>query len=184
MEAMDAWRRKCCIQHVQSPGILMPSGRVRNLHGPISKGFRCLARRLSAGSMAWTIVVNKARNDWFSPASEQNGYGPSTVNSAAQALVLSRMKSTPGLVAEDAAVNIKHRIWAESLPVLHLAIALYQRIETLGLDGSDDDKLLLLLFRTDWLLPTLLYAESLRTFLPSRIPTFHPDKAVRLLPAS
>jgi hypothetical protein len=41
-----------------------------------------------------------------------------------------------------------------------------------------------LLFRTDWLLPTLLYAESLRTFLPSRIPTFHPDKAVRLLPAS
>lgn len=199
MESLLAFRLKCCSRYTQHVSIRVPSeySLVRKLHGTISKGFRRLERRLTAGSMAWAICWNRYLAEAVPQSSDclywnrwlglppQFGValrrGPATVNKAAQALIESRTESNPDLVPEDAAVNIKHRTWAESLPALHLAIALHQEIESLTLDGSDEDKLLLLLFRTGWLLKALLYAESLRTFLPSRIPTFPSDKAIRLL---
>lgn len=208
MGALHAWQLKCCSRHIQHASIRIPHdySRVRKLHGTISKGFRCLERRLTAGSMAWVIYMNGARipYDWLGLSPQQGRkrgvivLGPDTtestlkraaralpgsVNRTAQALVRARMESTPGLEPEHAAVNIKHRTWAESLLALHLAIALHQRIESLALDCSDEDKLLLLLFRTDWLLETMLHAEGWRTSLPSRIPTFPSDRAIRLLPA-
>lgn len=202
MEALIAWRIKCCIPYMQHVTIrVLPEySRVRKLHGPISKGFRCLERRLTAASMGWSLYWNRH----LAKSVPQNPdclyrlelpprlggdirmrlqRGPATVNKAAQALVESRMKTTPGLVPEDAAVNIKHRVWAESLPVLHLTIALLQQVEGFPAEAPTVDKLLLLLFNTDWLVPVLSYAESLRTFLPSLIPTFKPERAVRLLPA-
>ncbi len=231
VEVLTTWRLRCCVPYTQhvTIDISQKYSRMRTLRNKISKHFRCLERRLTAASIAWSLHWNRFLAQSV-PQSSDFSYrlelppelggtvqahlrrGPTTINKAVQTLADSGMKNPSGLVLAastgmalrgksvqtEAAVNIKHRIWAESLPVLHLAIALLQQVEGMFVGNAisqaktspkekaeetpTEDKLLLLLSKTEWLVPTLNYAESLRTFLPTFIPTFLPEKAIRLLP--
>jgi len=76
------------------------------------------------------------------------------------------------------AVRVRHRVWATTKPVLHLAIALRgaPRREHYSIEP------LLLIQEPSWLRNALEYAEASRQVLPQLIPSFEPEQAVRLLP--
>jgi hypothetical protein len=103
---------------------------------------------------------------------------PNTVNKASLALWKTRARKTDDPYA--ACCNLKHRIWASSLPVLHLAIVLYLQVFRIG---NRLDAIARLIRDPQWLGAALVTAEGVRVRLPSRVPTFDPDNAVRLLPA-
>lgn len=163
------------------------------LFGTLKKGFKRIGWRLMAGSMGFSICANGMRRSYESlglvPSKEgKRGVvfrGPKSVNEAVASLMSQRRAKGEWVGQDSEATNIKHRIWAGSLPVLHLAIAMHQRIETLPGD-KDIDKLRQCLYPPDWLKDwlqeVLIYAEYLRTILPSRFPSFGRGNTVRLLP--
>lgn len=89
--------------------------------------------------------------------------------------------------------NIMHRTWAESLPVLHLMIALLRNSPTGPLDelhprdrgqrtepARDLDRMLI---SPSWLSKALLESEYWRLKLHEYVKTFDPTTAVRLIPS-
>jgi len=77
---------------------------------------------------------------------------------------------------EDSALaNLHHRVWANALPLLHLVMPIVQ-----GLNSQDD--LTKLICEPSWVGGALRQAELLVEYLPHKIPSFNPRKAIRLLP--
>ena len=103
---------------------------------------------------------------------------------------------------DPALPNAKHRVWAESLPVLHLAMTNPITVKIVGeilnhrLNARSKDierELLDSHHEPDWLREALEDAENLRPILGDMLGTdpvdplgrgFMPEKAIRLLPTS
>jgi hypothetical protein len=169
--------------------------RIRNekIEGQMNRGFRRIGWRLSAGSMAYCMVLSGSRIAYDVPAADGSlGLiidAPRTVNQAAKRLQEDKDKKknavSPNHTVECGMVNVKHRVWASSLPVLHLATALYQNVGAImnASNAEMPDALISLTRKDKWLGPALVWAESLRLRLPEKVPTFAPEKAICLLPA-
>jgi hypothetical protein len=162
--------------------------------GQLNRGFRRIGWRLSAGSMAYSMIFSGARIPFDVPATDGRlGIqidAPSTVNRAAEMLLadMAIRKKVPLHIYERSGAsqpNIKHRIWASSLPVLHLAVVLHQNVGVImnASNAQLHDALILLTQKQKWFGPALVMAERCRSLLPSKIPTFLPQNAVCLLPA-
>jgi hypothetical protein len=174
--------------------------RIKNqmIVGQMNRGFRRIGRRLSAGSMAYCISLSGTKipneilpNDILASDGSLGriGIAPNTVNKAAEMLLVDmafRKKVPLHLYKKSGASepNIKHRIWASSLPVLHLAVMLYQNVGVIFNRSNAElhDALLYLSHNNKWFGPALIHAEKLRLLLPEKVPTFVPAKAVCLLP--
>jgi hypothetical protein len=93
--------------------------------GVIRRGFRRISRRLTAGSMGYCICLALC----VTRKEGETLQVPSTVNKAAGAVCVDKAMKTKKINLKldlgTEGVNIKHRVWAESLSVLHMAIALY-----------------------------------------------------------
>jgi hypothetical protein len=95
----------------------------------INLGWKRIERRISAGIMAWCVCLNERRYPYSAPTPDGKVgielRGPNTVNKAIHAFVANRQSSpNPVYVAiEPARANVAHRVWAESFPVLHLAMS-------------------------------------------------------------
>ena len=75
-------------------------------------------------------------------------------------------------------------LWAESMPVLHLAMAVHTKFEAFDPNLSGRIRnYSVVLHTSDWLLDTLKFAEQLRPILHGRISRFDPNKALRLMPS-
>jgi len=157
--------------------------------GRVRLGFRRVIVRLEAASMALCIYFDGLGVPYDDPT--PNGSvgmvieAPGTVNKAAEDLL---RHTRPDLLQnnetfDSAMVNIKHRVWAASLPVLHLAIALIRAmIHRPGFPNQMEKVFIAMLHDPQWLSQTLDDAERIRFELPSRIPTFRAEQAIRLLP--
>jgi hypothetical protein len=169
--------------------------------GALRLGLKRLARRLSAGTIGLSIVL---RGTW--EVAEHLGTaevfvpGPSTIDQAIRAYVGRRGTEEE---TETAVKNETHRVWGESLPVLHLAmsnpIVVKVTQDRLNADRTIapgptfiDDKVLDSIFEPEWLRESLENAEELRPTLGDRLGTdphdplrrgFRPEEALRLLPA-
>ncbi len=121
--------------------------------------------------------------------------GPETLRDALRAMVKARERSQRVFVNEDDEIeNCKKQIWMPSMPVLHLAVAMFEEIcrypnpeAPCGFDdaGRNGSRLLWDLTKhPGWLAPALVRAEGYRSLLSERIPDgdFNPTKALRLLP--
>jgi len=121
--------------------------------------------------------------------------GPETLRDALRAVVKAKEQGQAVFVSEDDAIeNYKKQIWLPSMPVLHLAVAIFEELcrypnpeapYGFGDAGEDGSRLVAnLVWHPEWLAPALVRAESYRSILPERIPggDFNPTKALRLLP--
>jgi hypothetical protein len=158
--------------------------------GQLNRGFRKIGQRLSAGSVAYSMIFSGKRIRYDSPALDgpvgMEVRAPKTVTDALNELLKSKAQNTakPYFDSGAALSNAMHRIWAESLPVLHLAIMLFQVVESYNSKSSLPlgEILPCLILRHGWFGSGLISAESLRTRLHQAVPTFKLRKAVRLLP--
>jgi hypothetical protein len=162
--------------------------RIKNekIQGAVNMGVRRLSWRAAAGGMAYGICVDGVYFPYDMPSSRGSTgvilEAPNTVNKAALGVANVRAGGTGAryIWADSAVANVKQRIWASSLPVLHLAFALYRQIFRVG---NGPDAITKLILDPQWLRAALITAEGIRVRLPSRVPTFDPDNAIRLLPA-
>jgi hypothetical protein len=168
--------------------------------GALRLGLKRLARRLSAGEVGWSIVLS---GTW--EASGPDGIaevfvpGSSTIDQAMRGYVGRRRTDEE---TETAVKNATHRVWAESLPVLHLAmknpIVVRLTEARLNSEGASASKptftedLLNSIDEPQWLRESLEGAEELRPTLGDRLGAdphdplcrgFKPEEALRLLPA-
>ncbi len=92
------------------------------------------------------------------------------------------------LAKEPPPRTVRRRVWKETLPVLHFAMALLQRWKQLLADDMSETSLF---WDPAWLPQAVFIAEPLRIgILPARFPTgernvpaFDPDRTVQLVPA-
>jgi hypothetical protein len=164
-------------------------------------GLNRLARRLGAGTVGWSLMLS---GTW--EASGPHGIvevaipGPSTLDQAMRSYV---GRHRTDQETETAVKNATHRVWAESLPVLHLAMnnpIVVRMIEArLNSDVANaskrtfiDGDLLNSIHEPLWLRESLESAEELRRTLGDRLGTdphdplgrgFKLENALRLLPA-
>jgi hypothetical protein len=168
--------------------------------GGLRPGLKRLARRLSAGIIGWSVVLG---GGWeaLGPSGMVELFvpGPTTIDGAIRGYVGQRGTDEE---TETAAKNAMHRVWAESLPVLHLAMKnpIVVRTEEARLNGKEgppseprfiDEDLLNSIFDPQWLRESLEGAEELRPTLGDLLGTnpndrlyrgFRPENAIRLLP--
>jgi hypothetical protein len=112
--------------------------------------------------------------------------GWNSVNQAALALLEGKAKVKPGPAYDpERRTNIKHRIWASSLSVLHLAMPLIWIGGLVAARASQTPTKVLerLLFQCNWVEYAIRLAEQeFKPLLANKIPTFNAEKAIRLLP--
>jgi hypothetical protein len=166
--------------------------RIKNqqIVGQLNRGFRKIGVRLSAGSVAYGMVFSGKRIRYDAPASDGSVgvevHAPKSVTEALNELLKSKAENTAKPYFESGAAlsNAMHRIWALSLPVLHLAVVLFQNVEFCKGKSSAPlpDILLYLIVRHTWFGSALRFAETLRTRLYEEVPTFKSEKAICLLP--
>ena len=134
------------------------------IEGAFRLGFKRIAKRLSAGLVGWNIVLSGSYE-----ADTPNGKvgliipGAPTIPKAIQAYVTS-MGTQTAIALHEAVKNATHRVWAESLPVLHLAMnnpitlqnsdRIAERRET-SCFQTDRRRLDRLNLQPDWLLKSL-----------------------------
>ncbi len=170
--------------------------------GGLRLGFNRLARRFSAGAVGWSLVLGGA---WeaFGPDGIAEVFvpGPTTIDRAMRGYVGRRGTDEE---TETAVRNAVHRVWAESLPVLHLSmknpIVLRMVEAQLNSKGGRapkptfiEEDLLNSISEPQWLRESLEDAEDLRPTLGDRLGTkpndslyrgFRPEDAIRLLPSN
>ena len=71
-----------------------------------------------------------------------------------------------------------NRMWAESLPVIHLAVPIHWKFLELLAEGKE----LQMIADPSWLPSAMRNAEALREYIPQFIHTFDPRSAIRLVP--
>jgi hypothetical protein len=136
------------------------------------------------------MVFSGKRIRYDAPASDGSVgvevHAPKSVTEALNELLKSKAENTAKPYFESGAAlsNAMHRIWALSLPVLHLAVVLFQNVEFCKGKSSAPlpDILLYLIVRHTWFGSALRFAETLRTRLYEEVPTFKSEKAICLLP--
>jgi len=154
-------------------------------------GFRRIPVRLSAASMARCLILDGARVP-FADSKPGKPLGlllraPNTVNQAAGVLLGDMACKGRILESDSGSVNVKHRIWASTLPVLHLAVAFFPVAvahirEPLVSSEISWEQQLLWIYKPLWLSRALDFAERIRPQLTAKIPTFKPERAISLLP--
>jgi hypothetical protein len=173
------------------------------IYGAMRRGAKRLARRFMAGTAAWSIVLNEQRFRFDAPL--PNGQvgrvlsGSKSVNKAMSALV-KQQGNTREFGDSEAVRNITQRVWAESLPVLHLAMhnpIVVRTVEEQVNSGVIAPRLELSralfgsIYEPEWLSKALGDAEELRLTLGDAMGTdpgdhlgrgFRPEKAIRLVP--
>jgi hypothetical protein len=160
-----------------------------------------LQRRVSAALMAWGICTSGERYRYEAPTPDGKiGIEIRAPNSVKKAIELYLKNKDVCLEESSAAANVAHRIWAESFPVLHLAVTtpIVQKIfhaqifdghpptsEEIAKDFFDS------VHKPEWLPKALDDAEKALPILGSRLKTdsnkardlgFNPEKVIRLLP--
>ena len=169
------------------PSILSPDFRIKRekVQGALNMGIRRIGWRVTAASIAYGLCANGVYVPYDVPTSHGSTgvifQAPDTVNKAVQALLDTKAPSGRDsyFSFDSAAVNVKHRIWASSLPVLHLSLALYPHIYRVG---NRPNNITCLIREPQWLRGVLSEAERIRWLLPLRIPSFKPQDAVCILP--
>ena len=162
------------------------TARPRDYHSTLAQAiYRIQAWRLPAAMMARWIMLHGVRVGPFvinvhNPKDKR--WAPTGVSAAAERMaeLLDAQRSEWQHYRSRTDVgwecpNVLHRVWASTLPVLHLALAF-----PFGKGQKTDP--FLLVHKPFWLGPALLHAELARQSLREQIPTFDPQKAVRLLP--
>jgi hypothetical protein len=197
VKAMHAWRLKNYIRQGGNRLAVPPEDRrMKNekIHGTFRLGLARIDKRLMAGSIGWSLYANGMSFRYAEPTSrgtvgvELRGQG--TITEALRRLIDQKEQETGvhygGKYGDERPVleNARHHVWVESLPVLHLAIALHLRIENFPPEYPLWSRLLLLLYSPDWLPDALICAEGFRSLLQSRVLSFDPEKALRLIPAN
>jgi hypothetical protein len=120
---------------------------------------------------------------------------PEGLRDALRDAVRAKEKRLQVFVSEDDAIeNYKKQIWLPSMPVLHLAITMFEEVcrysdpeapYGFGDPAADGSRLIAdLVGHPEWLVPALVRAEGYRIILSERIPgcDFSSTKALRLLP--
>jgi hypothetical protein len=164
---------------------------------------RRLARRFMAGTAAWSVILNEQRFPFDAPL--PNGEvgrvlsGSKSVNKA-MGMLVKKQGNTTTYGDSEAVRNITQRVWAASLPVLHLAMhnpivirlveeqvnsgVIVSRLE-IGKDLLDS------IDQPEWLRKSIEDAEKLRPTLGDGLRTapddpldrgFKTEKAIRLIP--
>jgi hypothetical protein len=169
------------------------------IDGAMRRGFGRLLRRIRAGTAGWCLVFNGNPMLFDAPMPEGRvGFifqGPNTVNEVMRVLV----GDAPG-DPKEAVANAAHRIWAESLPVLHLAMRNPVTIKIVEdnvnkekniVSSEINQQLLNSTYEAGWLAGTLTQAEKLRLALAGLLKTdpndhlgrgFRVENAIRLVP--
>ena len=94
----------------------------------INLGWKRVQRRIDAAIMGWCICLNGRSYRYDAPTPEGKIRlflrGPKTVNEVIRTYLANRCSSSDAINLEEgsAAANIAHRVWAESFPVLHIAM--------------------------------------------------------------
>lgn len=92
-------------------------------------GWKHIERRVAAGQIGWCLCLNGRRHPYDAPTEDGKlGVvlnGPTTVMESVRSYLASGQIAPDATHLEErsASANASHRIWAESLPVLHLAMA-------------------------------------------------------------
>lgn len=167
--------------------------------GTMRRGWTRLVRRIQAGVAGWCVVLNHKPFLFDEPLpTGQVGFilrGPNTVNQVMGALV----GNVPG-DPKEAVANAVHRVWAESLPVLHLAMRnpVTTKIVEEHVNGGEksishqiNKALFDSTYEPTWLPDSLAQAEELRLKLPELLGTrpddvlgrgFRAERATRVIP--
>jgi hypothetical protein len=208
VEAMAAMRfKEFAIQQGNRKGIPRQfSGfKKEKMLGGINLGWKRIERRIHAGIMGWCICLNEKYHPYEAPTPDgKEGVvfrGPNTVNKVVRAFVEGRQYSSDGvhLALEPALANVAHRIWADSFPVLHIAMSnpfTIKIVETQVNTGPPTAKQIakdffISVHETGWLRKALEDAEQLKLDLRERLRTdpddprglgYNPEKAISLLP--
>lgn len=91
-------------------------------------------------------------------------------------LVAGEERRHKSLEIKSALDNRYHRIWAESLPVLHLTLVIVDELQ------KQSENPMRLIYNHSWLVRSLKEAEQLVPLLQTHIPSFHPERAICLIP--
>jgi hypothetical protein len=193
--ALEAYRFKKCGAKRNVVPSLYRKLKSEKVSDTIDMGFRRIAlRRLNAAQIGHLLCLDGLPVPYENPKPG----GPEgvihridvkTVNAAVKFYIEYREKRGRHAEPDSARANAEHRVWADSLPVLHLAIALWQELprweEACTCPRLLPQVLLWGIWVTTWLRPALTYAEGLRLspYVHEHIPTFRPQEAIRLLPA-
>lgn len=207
-EAMAAMRfKEFAIQLGSREGIpqYFSGFKKEKMFGGMNLGWKRVEKRIHAGEMGWCICLNGRRFPYPAPTSDGKVglvlQGPRTVNEALRAF-FDDQQSRPdaaSVAVEPALANITHRIWAESLPVLHIAMAHPITIKIVEAqvnavrpkDGEVAQDLFNSIHEPAWLRKSLEDAEGLKVNLPQWLGTnpgdprrlgFRLKEAVSLLP--
>jgi hypothetical protein len=168
-------------------------------------GWKRVERRIQAGIMGWCIFLNEKHHSYATPTPDGKVgvvfRGPNTVNDCVRAFVASRQSGADQvhLELESAHANVTHRIWAESLPVLHIAMEnpvtikiVEEQVKT-GLPTGQQiaRDIFDSVHDPSWLRQAIEDAENLKSELPERLGTdpndprglgFRSEKAISLIP--
>ena len=171
----------------------------------INLGWKRVQRRIDAAIMGWCICLNGRSYPYDAPTPEGKiGLvlrGPKTVNEMIRTYLANRC-GTPDAVnlqEESALANISHRVWAESFPVLHIAMAnpitvkiVEDKVNSVRPTEKQIAKDLFdSIHQPTWLFKALEDAEALKCTLRERLGIdagdsrdfgFKPETAIRLLP--
>jgi len=155
----------------------------------VNLGWKRVERRIHAGIMGWCIYLNEKQYRYPTPRPDGKVgiilRGPNTVNKVVRAFVASRQGGSDPvhLAVEPALANVTHRVWAESLPVLHIAMEnpiTIKIVEAQVWTGPPSGKqiakdLFDSIHEPRWLRETLEDAENLKSVLPEKLGTHSDD---------
>lgn len=195
VEALHAfWRRQFIDQRdFRIPTTLQsvfPRMRSRKIDGVVGMCMRRVCHRVRMGSVGWSLFAGTGiRIPYDAPA--PNGaiglelHGLSTLTEAVRQMLDQRNRrgtftGDRTKTAHNPAIANDMHIWSESLPVLHLAMALFSKVKEFDEGLSFDERLFVLIHDTAWLDTTLSVAEGILPLLSLRIPQFDADRAIRI----
>jgi hypothetical protein len=167
-------------------------------------GWKRIERRIQAGVMGWCICLNGKHLRYSAPTPDGKLglilQGPRTVSAVIRAFIENRHAADGvHLAFGPAFANVSHRIWAESLPVLHLAMSNPVTIRIVEAQINKDlitPTLIALdffasLHEPAWLYNSLIYGENLKLDLAEQLRTnlddprklgYKPERAIAVLP--
>lgn len=156
--------------------------RNKQIYQTLNRAFRRLLRlRMPAGMAAnWILIDGVRLGPAVLPGKIPLGvitlHAPKSPRRAMQAIQKKIEERDRAQREEDSSLaNLHHRVWASSLPVLHLAMPIAERL-------NSQDNPMRLIYDPSWVGSALRNAEFLVKYLPCKIPSFNPNKAIRLVP--
>lgn len=155
-------------------------------------GWKRIERRINAGVMGWCICLNGKQLRYPAPTPEGKIgmvlQGPRTVSEVIRTYIDQRHASDGVHLAPEAAfANVAHRVWAESLPVLHLAMSNPVTIKIIEAQINGDlitpqqiaKELFASIHEPAWLRSALEYGENLKVELLDQLRPNPEDPRIR-----